>query len=207
MGGGTNRLLLPAPHRAFYSLRSQHDFISLLGGGGPEDRTSTAEFKKPNTNWFDPDKPAQADRQTDWLIEIYRWSLRRWRFSNASDGPTIFGDLRNEGTKFVSWYPLRQRPQFNNPTKKIVKTLPYHRFVDFVADWENPLKFPKEHRHLGYKHEKHDPDQDPLRLAADAVAHSPVFTTSINVSLAIRKSLRRYLDLEPLLPDFEGESS
>lgn len=157
--------------------------------------------KEPITNWFDLDKPAQADRQTDWLIDIYNGRFVGGIY-NASDGPTIFGDLRNEGTQFVSWYPLHQRPQFNKSTKEIVRTLPYHRFVDFVADWENPLKFPKQHRRLGYKYEKHDTDEDPLRLAADAIARSPIFTTSINVSLAIRKSLRRYLELEPPLPDF-----
>jgi hypothetical protein len=70
------------------------------------------------------------------------------------------------------------------------------RLVDFVLEWENPAPWSKDLRRLGYTHEQHDADNDPLRLAADITVLSPLFKTTINVSLAVRKALRRYLRIE-----------
>ena len=47
----------------------------------------------------------------------------------------------------------------------------------------------------------HDGDDDPLSDAAEAAARSPLFTTTINVTLAVRKALRRYLGIEPALSE------
>jgi len=112
----------------------------------------------------------------------------------------FFGDLRNNCTSFVAWFPWRRRPRFSEMTKEILKTLPYLRSVDFVEDWENPLKFSKELKILGYKYENHDADHDPLYVSAGATIQSPVYKVTVNISLAIRKALRRYLGLEPPLP-------
>ena len=149
----------------------------------------------PITDWFDPDKPDKPDAATDWLIEIYDGRFVGGIY-NPNDEPTIFGDLRNEGTSFVAWKPLHRRPHFSGTTEQIAKTLSYS-LVDFVAEWENPLKQAKELKLLDYKFEKHDIDNDHVRLAAEATARSPIFKTTINVTLAIKKAIRRYLGIEP----------
>lgn len=97
---------------------------------------------------------------------------------------------------FVPSWPLRQRPQFSTATEEILKKLPYHRFVDFIAEWENPIKFSKELKLLGYKYEKHDANGDPLIVAGEAAVRSPVSKVTVNISLAIRKALRLYLGLD-----------
>jgi hypothetical protein len=83
------------------------------------------------------------------------------------------------------------------------KLLPYHRFTDFVAGSEEPTKWRKELQSLGYEYEKHDPDTDPLCIEAEAAARSPLFKTTINITLAVRRTLRRYL-IEPAAPDDGG---
>jgi hypothetical protein len=50
---------------------------------------------------------------------------------------------------------------------------------------------------LGYRYERHDEDRDPLCLIADASIRNPLFTTTVNVTLAIREALRRYLGITP----------
>jgi len=157
---------------------------------------------EPKTDWFDPDKPAKADPRTDWQIEIYNGRFVACIY-DVNDEPTIFGDLRNNSTSFVAWFPLRRRPRFSDATEEIVKTLPSNRFVDFVGKWENPRKFSRQLKHLGYKYENHDADNDALYVAAGASTQSPVYKVTVNISLAIRKALRRYLDLEPPVPDSE----
>jgi len=154
---------------------------------------------EPKSDWFDPEKPAKADPQTDWQIEIYDGRYVGCIY-NVNDEPKIFGDLRYNCTSFVAWFPWRRRPRFSEMTEEILKTLPYLRFVDFVEDWENPLKFSKELKILGYKYENHDADHDPLYVSAGATIQSPVYKVTVNISLAIRKALRRYLGLEPPLP-------
>jgi hypothetical protein len=49
------------------------------------------------------------------------------------------------------------------------KLLPYHRFTDFVADWEEPTKWRKELKSLNYEYEKHDTHTDPLCIDAEAL--------------------------------------
>jgi hypothetical protein len=150
----------------------------------------------PIADWFDPDKPAQADPDVDWLIEIY--DRRFAGVVSPPKEPTIFGDLRNEGTSFVAWFPLRRQDQrMGSAIEKLATELLPHRFADFVADWEDPRKWRKELRLLDYKLEKHDRHDDPLCIAAEASACSPIIRTTINLTLAIRKALRRYLGIEP----------
>lgn len=130
----------------------------------------------PKTDWFDPDKSAKPDAATDSLIEIYEGRFVGVIY-NTKHEPTIFGDLRNEGTSFVAWFPLHRRPQFSSATEQIAKALLPYRLVDFVAEWENPLKWTKELKLLDYKFEKHETDNDPLRLTADA--HDPAGSRSL----------------------------
>jgi hypothetical protein len=74
-------------------------------------------------------------------------------------------------------------------------------FIKFIANYEDPSKWPKQLHGLGYGFENHDGEADPLCVAAQSAIRSPIFTTTVNVSLAIRKALRRYLGIEPALPN------
>jgi hypothetical protein len=49
----------------------------------------------------------------------------------------------------------------------------------------------------------HGTDGDPLGIAAEATARGPVFKTTVNVTLAVRKASRRYLGIEPIVPGFD----
>lgn len=152
------------------------------------------------TNWFDQNKLAKADPQTDWKIVIFDSRFVACDY-DINDGPKVFGDLRNNGTSFVAWFPLPRHSRFSTLTKEIIKSLPYHRFVDFVSEWENPLKVSKELRRLGYKYENHSDDS--LCVTAEGAMQSPICKVTVNISLAIRKALRRYLGLEPPISDSE----
>jgi hypothetical protein len=165
--------------------------------------------KQPRVNWFDANTPAEADPQTDWLIDVYENRFVGVRY-RAEDEPAMFGDLRRERTSFVAWLPLHPRAHFmRSAIAELAKErLPSsNRFVDFVVEWEDPTKGSKELGRLGYGFEKHDTNDDPLRMAAEAAVRSPVVATTINITLAIRKALRRYLGIEPAAPGYEmGES-
>jgi hypothetical protein len=161
--------------------------------------------EEPKVDWFDPDKPAMADPETDWLIEIYNGRFVGVVY-NANDKPIIFGDLRDEGATFLAWFPSHRQAQFGGITEELVRERLPHRFIQSVADWENPTKFLKELTLLGYKHEEHAIEGDYLRMAGEAAAHSPIFKTTVNISLALRKALRRYLGIEPPAPGSQGEA-
>jgi hypothetical protein len=186
-------------------LYSVCDPITILRRGSADveaDAGLTSRDGQPQIEWFDPDKPAKADPATDWLIEIYEG-----RFVGAiyesKDEPIIFGDLRNQGTSFCAWLPLHPRSQIKDTvTADLARQLLPEASLRIVGDW-NPGKFPRELRVLGYNHEDHA-DGSPLHLAAEATAGGPVFASTINVSLAIRKALRRYLEIEPAATSSPG---
>jgi hypothetical protein len=153
----------------------------------------------PKTNWFDPDKPARADPENDWLIEIYED-----RFvaivHGAKEEPWIVGDLRNEGTSFVSWFPFhRQNQVVGSADEESAEKLLPRKIGDFIAKWEHPIWWSEQldPGFLDYRFEDHGGDGDPLSIVAEATARSPLFKVTINITLAIRKALRRYLGIEP----------
>jgi hypothetical protein len=156
--------------------------------------------QRPKTDWFDPDKPAKADKH-DWLIEIYEGRFVGLICGEQHKGrPAIYGDLRDEGTRFVSWFPFHGQAQVSSASKEIAKSvLPYEIGKTFPK-WEEDQLNPD---FLDYKYEDHGQDGDPLAIAAAATARSPLFKTTVNVTLAIRTALRRYLGIEPLLSDSE----
>jgi hypothetical protein len=159
-------------------------------------------LKQPKADWFEPTKPAQADPENDWVIEIYEGRFVGIIYS-AQDEPWIYGDLRNDGTHFVSWFPFHRQFQFTGgATEEFVQALLPNKIGDFIAKWDDPHTWPNrlDPGFLEYKYEDHDAVGDPLRLAAEATARSPLFKTTINVTLAIRKALRRYLGIEPAAP-------
>ena len=156
-------------------------------------------LEQPKADWFDPNKPAQADPENDWLIEVYEG-----RFvgiiCGAEDEPLTYGDLRNDGTRFVSWLPVHRQFQItSSATKEFVQALLPHKIGEFITKWEDPNAWPNrlDPVFLDYNYEDHDADGDPLGIAAEAAARSPLFKTTVNVTLAIRKALRRYLGIEP----------
>jgi hypothetical protein len=148
----------------------------------------------PLFDWFDADKPAAADPENDQLLEIYDGRFVALTSKQLSE-PLIYGDLRAERTKFVSWWP------FQSHTSAVFST-----HADVAPKWEDPhveanridpafLNYHYEPHH----YEPHHDETDPLMREARAAAQRPVFKTSINISLALRLALRRYLGLEPLL--------
>lgn len=157
--------------------------------------------KTPTADWFDPNKPAKVDPANDWFIEIYeaRFIAANYKFPGKPDEQFIYADLRNEGRTFVAWLPFQEkRPVFDLTLKTFVDT--------FAAKWDQPNVWSDrlDRNFLNYQFEDHAAEDDPLRIAAKATANSPLFQTTINVTLAIRKALRRYLNIEPTESNFEN---
>jgi hypothetical protein len=164
--------------------------------------------QRPIVDWFDPLKPAKADAEGDWLIEIFDAHFVGVRY-DIGDSVMIFGDLREQATRFVAWLPFPQRDQFTGGAiERMAQELRGDSLIESVAQREDPTRWTKKsikelHRH-GYQFEPHEGKTDPLRIAAEAAVYSPLFKTTINPTLAIRKALRRYLGIEPgsQLPPF-----
>jgi hypothetical protein len=180
--------------------------IALEGSANVNPQTGLPpRVKHRKVDWFDLDKPAKTDPKSDWLIEIYEARFVGVKYA-AKNAPAIFGDLRETGTSFVAWFPNDARVRF---TRSVIAELAQERLpsgarlIDFVMEWEDPTPWSKDLRILGYKYEKHGRDQDPLHLAAEAAALNPAVKTTINVSLAIKKALRLYLDAASIVPNSE----
>jgi hypothetical protein len=205
---------LPMAGRIAYFLPSEEflfaawDPITTLFMRGAEVDPETGlppRWKTPKADWFDPDKPAQADPTSDWLIEIYEGRFVGIIYKvpdKPSEEPIIYADLRNEGTTFVTWLPFdQQRPAFDSRLNEFVDT--------FTTKWNEPHAWSNrlDREFLNYKYENHRAEDDPLRLTAETIAHGPLFKSTINVTLAIRKALRRYLGIEPMVSRNVMESS
>jgi hypothetical protein len=155
--------------------------------------------QRPIADWFDPERPATAEPDSDWLVQIFEGRFVG-AVHHAEEPPTIFGDLRQDGAHFVAWVPVRRRGQrMGRVIDEYAQGLS-PTFLDFVAAWEHPTQWAKELKLLGFKYENHNTDDDPFCRAAEASARSPLFLTTINITLAIRKALRRYLGIEPVAP-------
>jgi hypothetical protein len=151
---------------------------------------------RPLLHWFDPGQPTEVEPENDWLLDIYQRQFVGIRYTATAE-PLIFGDLRDDGATFVAWIPLHQRAPDMGPAINAVLRELTPRFIDFIEDWEEPTKSAKKLKPLGYKFEQHERNGDPLRVAAERAVRSPEFLTTINLSLALRKSLRRFLGIEP----------
>ena len=169
-------------------------------------KTPFPRIIRPSVDWFDPEGPAQAEA-ADWTIEIYEGRFVAARYGTTAQR-VIFGDLRGQGARFVAWYPSHDEAQVTGTAIEELagKALPHHRFVDFIEEFEDPTKWTQLFNELGYELEKRE-TTDPLRKVAEDTALTPLFTTTINVSLAIRKALRRYLGMEPAEPSSEKTES
>jgi hypothetical protein len=150
-------------------------------------------LKTPKADWFEPDKPATANPSDDWLIEIYDGRFVGSIYPEDTE-PWIYGDLRSP-SQFVAWFPHHETIG--------------HASGRLSAKWQHRWRLADrlDPRFLNYQFEDHYADNDPLRLVAEAAVRSPVVKTSINAGLAVRKALRRYLGVEPAIPDSAiGES-
>jgi hypothetical protein len=157
--------------------------------------------KPPQVDWFDPDTPAKVDSENDWFIRIYdgRFIAGDYRVAGKPNEAFIYGDLRDAGATFVSWLAFdERRPVFDDRLKS---------FVDkFDAKWLPPNPWSDRlDPILDYKYERHDAEYDLLRRTAETASHSPICEISINITLALRKALRRYLGIEPMLTQAESE--
>jgi len=150
------------------------------------------------SGWFDSKTPAKAEPE-DWLIDIFDNRFVGIRYTEKEE-PTIFGDLRDNNTCFVAWHPGRKRTRPSGPIFAFAQEF-NPRAIEACRAWEDPTKWGKEFTLLGYGFERHDRNDDPLCIAAEAAIRSPLVKTTVNISLAIRKALRRYLGLQPALPD------
>jgi hypothetical protein len=151
---------------------------------------------RPLLHWFDPGQPTEVELENDWLLDVYQRQFVGIRYTATAE-PWIFGDLRNDGAAFVAWIPLHQRDPALGPAINAVLKELAPRFIDYIKDREDPTEWTKELRPLGYNFEQHERNSDPLRVAAERAARSPEFMTTINLSLALRKSMRRFLGIEP----------
>jgi hypothetical protein len=156
--------------------------------------------RKHRVGWFDPKKPAEADLGSDWMVKIYDGRFVGVIY-DAKHPPTIFGDLRDAGATFIAWWPVRQRVQRMGHAIDGFLRERNPRILDNLRKWESPELWARELKSLGYRFERHDEDRDRLCIAADASIRSPLFTTTVNVTLAIKKALRRYLEIEPAISD------
>jgi len=144
-------------------------------------------LETPWFDWFDADKPAASDPENDHLLEICDCRFVTLAFKGRSE-PLLYGDLREARTQFVSWW------RFQSHTSAV-----FSPDADVAPKWEDPRSPANriDPKFLNYQYERHDGDTDPLMREARATAQRPVFKTSINITLALRLALRRYLDIEP----------
>jgi hypothetical protein len=145
--------------------------------------------EKPLADWFDPDKPAIVD-PNDWSIEIL--DARFVKLSYFGLKPWVYGELHGNQTRFTSWLGFhRQGYVYDELRKRVVETA--------VAKWGYRAERANQidPNFLRYRYEDHRREGDPLRLAALAANQNPLIKTTINISLAIRTALRRYLGIDP----------
>jgi hypothetical protein len=153
---------------------------------------------RPRTDWFDPERPLRIDSDRDWCIEIHEGRFVAIKYGDAHLG-TVFGDLREDGTRFVAWVPMHRMDEFVDcGIERLARELRPNPAQAYAA-WEEHTRWSRELKLLGYTYEERGKG-DPLRAVAAAVTERPLFTTRINVSLAIRKALRRCLGIDAAEP-------
>lgn len=144
-----------------------------------------APLQAPSCDWFDAEKPARSEAERDWLLEILDG---RFVALVAQGGRLrlVYGDLRSDGTEFVSWWPFHAQLGAAFSSEGVTPKWAGKR------QWADRI----DPTFLDYTYECHDGEDDLLRMTGYAAAWRPIFKTTINMSLAIRLALRRYLGLE-----------
>jgi hypothetical protein len=174
------------------------DPLQYLESWSESDRKLPAILRA-DTDWLETETPARADPEKDWLVEIYEGRFVAVVFG-AKATPCIYGDVRDDGTRFVRWFASRYVKGASDEFKRV--WLP-HNIDGFVKYWERASTSADQVDlgFLGYTYENHDAEGDPLSRHAYAIAHRSVFKTTVNVSLAIRTALRRYFGVEARLAE------
>jgi hypothetical protein len=180
-------------HTALYDLIDPSaillDGSSRFGAEGPLPFLPT-----PRTDWFDPNGSLRNDADRDWWIEVHECSFVTIKYGEKHSA-VVFGDLRDSGTRFVAWIPSHRMDEFVGcGIEKLAAALRPNPAQAYAA-WEDPKLWSRELKALGYTYEERAKD-DPLRGAAAAAIETPLFTMRVNLSLAIRKALRRYLGID-----------
>lgn len=176
-------------------------FVLVEQMAEPTPETGLPPFRDPpKVKWFDPDTPAKAEPD-DWRIEVYEGRFVGLFVGAKKNKPTIYGDLRQAGTQFVSWYPFHEHSAVSGATEEIARALLPYKIGDPYSKWEHPAPLPDrlDPKFLDYVFEDHSAKDDLLAALADDVAKSPLFKTSVNITLAIRRALRRYLGIDPAI--------
>lgn len=177
--------------------------VLFLHGAADDPETGLPPRRKPPAvDWFDPDTLAKVDPANDWFVGFYdgRFVAGDYKVPGQPDETFIYGELRDDAATLVLWLPLhKQHPVFDNRRKE---------FIDvFRAKWDLPIVWSDrlDRNFLDYRYEPHDDQDDALLIAAQAAVRSPVCATRINITLALRKALRRFLGIEPALTQAEIE--
>jgi hypothetical protein len=172
-------------------LYSRIDPLALLSeraAGSDREAIQLSGSRNPARDWFDPSKPAIAEPIDDWFIEIVDCRFVGVRWPGEKE-PMIYGDLRDGGALFVSWFPSHRIVKHFPNGKKSRSGRPKWGDPENAADQLSPA-------YLEYTFEDHSAPNDPLKLAAATAFRSPTSKLSVDVSLVIRKALRRYLGVE-----------
>jgi hypothetical protein len=149
---------------------------------------------RPRTDWFERNRPLRSDADGDWWIEIHEYRFVAVKYGGKRSA-IVFGDLRDAGTRFVAWIPSHRMDGFVGCGIERLAAELRPNAAQAYAAWEDPTRWSRELKALGYSHEERD-KHDALRAVAAAVIESPLFIMRVNVSLAIRKALRRYLGID-----------
>lgn len=126
---------------------------------------------------FAPEKPPVAELEWDWSIEVLNG---RYVAVQAKDGPDVFGELSPDKTAFYWWSHCTTGVSGISPdTDKVHSKHEYDRsmsdemmtfsFIDVSSDNEKRAQF---------------------------AAKNPVTKISVNVSLALKKALRKLIHID-----------
>ncbi len=182
-------------HSLLYEICDPGWFLLHRSLGADFEAGLPPKVERPEVDWFDPAKPAVADPESDWQIEICDGRFVAAIYPKGER--IVFGDLRKDGARFVAWFPIRQRPVWMGNAIEASRKESAPRILDFIAEWETPTPWKKELSAIDYVYENHEREDDPLRLTAERASRSSIFKSTINVTLAVRTALRRYLGIEP----------
>ena len=74
-------------------------------------------LKLPKADWFDPNKPATADPEDDWLIEIYEGRFVGLRMPGERE-PLIFQAVQVENGRFAHVQDYRTKARALRPRRR-----------------------------------------------------------------------------------------
>ena len=166
-------------------------------------------LERPMADWFDPLKPAIAEPEADWLVEIFDGRFVGVRY-DARKGPvTIFGDLREQATRFIGWLPFPRRDQFaGGAIERMAQEVRGPGFIKFIARLRRPVQVAQGTARFGLSLRKSRwRGRSPLRCRSN-----PLFVVQFSepLSTSRSRSARHCADISASSPRSKlrvGESS